>query len=102
MLTSKQRACLKGQANSYEPIVHVGKGGVIDTVVKQADDALTARELIKGKTLENAPCTSREAAEQIAAQTNADVVQVIGRVFILYRQNREIPKEKRIDPNRKK
>ena len=52
MLTSKQRACLKGQANSYEPIVHVGKGGVIDTVVKQADDALTARELIKGKTLD--------------------------------------------------
>jgi len=91
-MTSKQRAYLRGLANSLEPIVHVGKGGVSDTLFKQADDALTARELIKGKVLETAPETAREAAETIAATVNAEVVQVIGRVFVLYRRNDEEPK----------
>mgnify|MGYP004583132883 FL=1 len=98
MLNSKQRAYLRGLANSFEPIVHVGKGGFADTIVKQADDALTARELIKGKVLETAPLSSREAAEQIAATVGAEVVQVIGRTFVLYRRN---PKEPQIVlPNR--
>ena len=81
-MTSKQRAYLRGLANTLEPIVHVGKGGMADTIVKQADDALTARELIKGKVLETAPETAREAAEALAAATNAAVVQVIGRTFV--------------------
>ncbi|MBQ1951086.1 MAG: YhbY family RNA-binding protein, partial [Clostridia bacterium] len=59
MLTSKQRAYLRGQANKLEAILHVGKGGISDTVIRQADDALTARELIKGKVLESAPDTAR-------------------------------------------
>ncbi|MBQ7037659.1 MAG: ribosome assembly RNA-binding protein YhbY [Clostridia bacterium] len=91
-MTSKQRAYLRSLANPLEAIVHVGKGGVSDTLFKQADDALTARELIKGKALETAPETAREAAETIAAAVGAEVVQVIGRVFVLYRRNNEEPK----------
>ena len=85
-MTSKQRAYLRGLANTMEPILHAGKGGVSDAMIKQADDALEARELIKGKVLETAPATAREVAEEIAAQVNAEVVQVIGRTFVLFRQ----------------
>ncbi len=91
MLTSKQRAYLRGLANDYEVILTVGKGGVIENVIKQANDALTARELIKGQALEASPLTSREAAEELAEATNSDVVQVIGRKFILFRRNNEKP-----------
>ena len=90
-MTSKQRAYLRGLANKETPILHVGKGGVIDTVVKQADDALTARELIKGRTLETAPETARETAEALAAAVAAEVVAVTGRNFVLYRRNPENP-----------
>ena len=69
-----------------EPILHAGKGGISDAMIKQADDALEARELIKGKVLETAPATAREVAEEIAAKVNAQVVQVIGRTFVLFRQ----------------
>lgn len=85
-MTSKQRAYLRGLANTLEPIVHAGKGGISDALIKQADDALTAREIIKGKVLETAPGTAREVAEEIAAAVNAQVVQVIGRTFVLFRQ----------------
>ena len=85
-MTSKQRAYLRGLANTMEPILHAGKGGVSDAMIKQADDALEARELIKGKVLETTPGTAREVAEEIAAQVNAQVVQVIGRTFVLFRQ----------------
>ena len=85
-MNSKQRAYLRGQANGLEPILHAGKGGVSDAMLKQADDALSARELIKGKVLETAPATARELAEEIAAAVNAQVVQVIGRTFVLFRQ----------------
>ena len=85
-MTSKQRAYLRGLANTMESILHAGKGGVSDAMIKQADDALEARELIKGKVLETAPGTAREVAEEIAAQVTAQVVQVIGRTFVLFRQ----------------
>ena len=85
-MTSKQRAYLRGLANTMEPILHAGKGGISDAMIKQADDALEARELIKGKVLETAPATAREVAEDIAAKVNAEVVQVIGRTFVLFRQ----------------
>ncbi len=91
-MTSKQRAYLRSLANPLQPIVYVGKGGLVDTIEKQADDALTARELIKGKVLENAPDSAREAAEQLAQAVQAEVVQVIGRVFVLYRRNDREPK----------
>ena len=85
-MTSKQRAYLRGLANTMEPIVHAGKGGISDALIKQADDALTARELIKGKVLETAPGTARELAEEIAAAVQAQLVQVVGRTFVLFRQ----------------
>lgn len=91
MLTSKQRAYLRGIANSIDTIVHIGKGGMSDTIIKQADDALTAREIIKGKCLENCELTPRESAEFIAEKVSADVVQVIGSKFVLYRPNPDEP-----------
>lgn len=91
MLTSKQRAFLRGMANQIDTIVYVGKGGMSDQIVKQSDDALTARELIKGKCLENCPLSSREAADTIAEATGSDVVQVIGSKFVLYRPNPDEP-----------
>ena len=87
MLTSKQRAYLRGLGNPLDTILMVGKGGMSPEILKQADDAITAREIIKGKCLETSPLSSREAAEEIAAQIGAEVVQVIGTKFVLYRQS---------------
>ena len=92
MLTSKQRAFLRSLANEINTIVYVGKGGMSEQIIKQADDALTARELIKGKVLDTADISPREAAEHIAAATGCDVVQVIGSKFVLFRRNPESPK----------
>ena len=95
-LTSKQRAQLRGLANSIDTILHVGKEGIGDNLVKQADDALEARELIKGKVLENCLLTSREAAEELAQKTRSDVVQVIGTKFVLYRPTHRKDKKDKI------
>ena len=92
MLNSKQLAFLRSKANSEEPILHLGKGGLSEPLLRQAEDALAARELIKGKVLETAPFSSREAAEQVAQAVCAEVVQVIGRTFVLYRRNQKEPK----------
>ena len=92
MLTSKQRAFLRSLANNEDTILMVGKGGMSDQITKQADDALKARELIKGKVLETAEINSREAAEQLALETHSEVVQVIGSKFVLYRRNPDEPK----------
>ena len=95
-LTSKQRAQLRGLANSIDTILHVGKEGIGDNLVKQADDALEARELIKGKVLENSLLTSREAAEELAEKTRSQVVQVIGTKFVLYRPTHKKDKKDKI------
>ena len=92
LLNSKQRAFLHSKANSEEPVLHLGKGGLSEPLLRQAEDALAARELIKGKVLETAPFSSREAAEQVAQAVCAEVVQVIGRTFVLYRRNQKEPK----------
>ena len=89
MLTSKQRAQLRGLANGMQAIFQVGKGGVGDALITQVDDALEARELIKITVLENAQTTSRAVADEIAVKVKADVVQVIGSKFILYRESKE-------------
>ncbi len=89
MLTSKQRAQLRGIANSYETIFQIGKGGINDQTIKQIDDALTARELIKLRVLETAPVSARQAADDTAQKVGADVVQVIGTRFILYRESKD-------------
>ena len=95
-LTSKQRAQLRGLANDIDTIVHVGKDGVGENLIKQADDALEARELIKGKVLENSPLSPREGAEELARATRSQVVQVIGTKFVLYRETHSKPRDKRI------
>lgn len=89
MLTSKQRAQLRGLANGLDAIFQIGKAGLGDALLKQVDEALEVRELIKLRLLETAPVSVREAADAIAAQTGADVVQVIGSRFVLYRASRE-------------
>ncbi len=91
MLNSKQRAYLRGLANPIDTILILGKSGLNDNVINQADTALTAREIIKGKVLENCELSSREAADMIAEATNSDVVQVIGSKFVLYRENKDEP-----------
>ena len=92
MLTSKQRAFLRSLAMNEDTILMVGKGGMSEQITKQADDALRARELIKGKVLETADVTPREAAEMLALETDSEVVQVIGSKFVLFRRNTEQPK----------
>ena len=86
-LTSKQRAQLRGIANTIDTIVHIGKDGINDNLVKQANDALEAREIIKCKVLENSMLTAREACDQLARLTRSEGVQVIGTKFVLYRQH---------------
>lgn len=95
-LTSRQRAQLRALANGLETILHIGKEGLGERVSKQADQALEARELIKGRVLENAPLTPREAAQALAQATRSQVVQVIGTKFVLYRESHSVPRERRI------
>ena len=84
MLNSKQRAWLRSQANSLDPVFQVGKGEIDDSVVKATADCLAARELIKMKVLETSMYSAKEAAAILAEATGADVVQVIGYKFVLF------------------
>lgn len=89
MLNSRQRAQLRSMANDYETILQIGKSGIGENTVKQVNDALEARELIKIRVLETCPQSSREAADLIATETNSEVVRVIGSRFILYRESKD-------------
>ena len=105
-LTSKQRSQLRGLANNIDTILRIGKDGIGENLIKQADDALEAREIIKGKVLDNnLEYDARIAAEELAKATRSEVVQVIGTKFVLYRESHSKPKEKRIQlvkPSQKK
>ncbi|MDR2615792.1 MAG: YhbY family RNA-binding protein [Oscillospiraceae bacterium] len=92
MLNSGQRAQLRAAANSIDTILHIGRDGVTDNVTKQCSDALAARELIKGRVLENSGLTPREAAEELALRCGAEVVQTVGSRFILYRRSPDKPR----------
>ena len=96
MINSKQRAQLRGLANALDTIVHVGKGGVSDNLVKQTAEALTARELIKGKVLDNCELSAAEVVAVLAERCGAENVQSIGSRFVLYKENKDIDKDKRI------
>ena len=87
MITPKQRAELKGLANSIDPVFQVGKGGVNDAQVSQIDDYLRVHELVKIKVLDNSMYTAKEAAVEIADKISAEVVQVIGSKAVLYKRN---------------
>ena len=93
-LTSKQRAQLRGMAAQLDTIVIIGKDGITDNLVKQAGDALEARELIKGRVLENSMYTAREAAEELKVAARCEVVQVIGSKFVLFRYQHNKDKRK--------
>ena len=93
-LTSKQRAQLRGIANTIDTIVHIGKDGITDNLVKQANDALDAREIIKCRVLENSMYTAREACDELSRLTRSEQVQVIGTKFVLYRQHYDKSKRK--------
>ncbi|MDO4743830.1 MAG: YhbY family RNA-binding protein [Clostridia bacterium] len=87
MMTSKERAYLKGLANRVPSLYQVGKDGVSENMIKQIDLALSARELIKGNVLENSMLSPMEVAQELAEKTASQVVQVIGNKFILYRRS---------------
>ena len=87
MLTSKQRAQLRAIAASESAIMQIGKGGIGENLVKTISDALEARELIKMTVLENSGYTTKEAANEIADAIGADVVSVVGKKFVLYRES---------------
>ena len=92
MLTSKQRAYLRGLAAAEDTIVIIGKGGITENIIIQMNDALKARELVKGRVLENSLLTAREAADALSETCRAEIVQVIGSKFVLYKRNEQKPK----------
>ena len=91
-ITSKQRAQLRGLAMTEDTIIQIGKGGITENTVTQVKDALTARELIKGRVLESSLLTAREAADALAEACAAETVQTIGSKFVLYKRNAKEPK----------
>ena len=94
MLTSKERAELRAQANSIDTTLIVGKEGVTETVIAEAENQLTARELIKGKVLEAALMSPREVSDELCEATGADGVAVIGTKFVLYRFSEKCQEER--------
>lgn len=88
-MTSKQRAYLRGLSNRIEAIFQIGKNGINDNLIKQLDDALEARELIKITVLETAPDSAKSLSFEISEKTNSMVVQVIGNKITLFRQKKK-------------
>lgn len=91
MLNSRQRAQLRGLANSLNATFQIGKSGIVPNMIKQINDALEAHELVKIHVLENCPMGIREACDEMAQLTGAHPVQVIGRKFIIYKPSEENP-----------
>ena len=94
MLTSKDRAELRAQANTLETTLMVGKGGVTDAVIAEAETQLTARELVKGKVLEGALMSPREVSDAICEATGAEGVSVIGTKFVIWRFSEKLQEER--------
>lgn len=94
MLTSKERAELRSRATALDTTLMVGKGGVTDAVIAEADNQLTARELVKGKVLEGAMMTPREVCEELCQATGAEGVAVIGTKFVVYRFSEKLQAER--------
>ena len=92
MLTSKQRARLRGIAAGLDTIIQIGKGGITENVISQVGMALDAREIVKGRVLENSMLTAREACDRLSEACGAEQVQVIGSKFVLYKKNEKEPK----------
>ena len=101
-LTSKQRSQLRGIAAGEDTIIQIGKGGITDSVIASVNTALKARELIKGKVLENSMLTAREACDALSEACKAEQVQVIGTKFVLYKRNDKEPKIVLVKDKKKK
>lgn len=91
MLSSKQRSYLRSLVNSIQPVIQIGKSGIDDSVLKQVEDAVNVREIVKINVLENSPLSSKEACNIICDKLQADPVQVIGRKFTIYKRNNKKP-----------
>ena len=94
MLTSKERAELRAQATTLDTTLMVGKSGVTEAVIAEAENLLTARELVKGKVLEGALMSPREVSDAICEATGADGVSVIGTKFVIYRFSEKLQEER--------
>ena len=94
MLTSKERADFRSQANALDTTLMVGKGGVTDAVIAEAENQLDSRELVKGKVLEGAMMTPREVSDQICEQTGAEGISIIGTKFVIYRFSEKLQAER--------
>ena len=94
MLTSKERAELRSQATTIDTTLMVGKSGVTDTVIAEAENLLTARELVKGKVLEGAMMTPREVCDELCEATGAEGIAVIGTKFVIYRFSEKCQEER--------
>jgi RNA-binding protein len=91
MLTSKQRAYLKGLAAGEDTIIHIGKGDISENIIEQTRQALRAREIVKGKVLETSSLSAREACDILCDECKAEGVQAIGSKFVLYKRNEKDP-----------
>ena len=96
MLTSKQRAEFRAQANTLETTLMVGKDGVTENVAAEADRLLTARELVKGKVLENALMSAREVSEAICEATGAEGISCVGNKFVIWRFSEKCQEERNL------
>lgn len=92
MLTSKQRSFLRGKANSIDSIFQVGKDGINENLIKQLDDALEARELIKVHVLPNVEANIKDIFDELAKKLSAEEVQLIGSRLVFYRKSTKNPK----------
>ena len=93
MITSKQRAELRGKANELDTTLMVGKDGITENLVSELDRQLEARELVKGKVLETALLTAREACDELCQRLNAEGVQCVGNKFVIYRRSETLAKK---------
>lgn len=94
MLTSKERADLRAQATALDTTLMVGKGGVTEAVIAEADNQLTTRELVKGKVLEGAMMSPREACDELCQALGAEGVAVIGTKFVIYRFSEKLQEQR--------
>lgn len=90
-MTSKQRAMLRAMANEYQPIIYIGKEGVTEALIQDADAALEARELVKGSIGRNAEVDLRTAVAELCQALQAEPIQVIGRKFVIFRPSQKNP-----------
>ena len=102
MLTSKQRADLRAKANGLDTILMVGKSGVTDQVIAEADKLLETRELVKGRVLDSALLSAREASDAICTATGADGVQSVGSKFVIYRFSEKLEAERKAQAKARK